>query len=56
MTSILAYLTDFNEDKHMAFYDTLLQATEKERNTLLSLPFITHGARGQVNVEAYIAF
>jgi len=40
----------------MAFYDTLLQATEKERNTLLSLPFITHGARGQVNVEAYIAF
>lgn len=40
----------------MTFYQTLLQATEKERNELLSLPMITQGAKGQISLETYIGF
>ncbi|MFJ5446003.1 TenA family transcriptional regulator [Methylobacillus methanolivorans] len=40
----------------MAFYETLLQATQAERQALLSLPLIQAGAQGNVNKQAYIAF
>ncbi|MDP3087866.1 MAG: iron-containing redox enzyme family protein [Methylotenera sp.] len=40
----------------MNFYQTLLQATEKERNELLSLPLITQGANGQISLRTYVAF
>ncbi len=41
---------------HMNFYQRLLQATEKERNELLSLPLITRGATGKISRETYIGF
>lgn len=40
----------------MAFYDRLLAATEIERNTLMSLPLITHGGAGNISLATYIAF
>lgn len=40
----------------MNFYQTLLQATEQERNELLSLPLITLGGKGQISLATYIAF
>lgn len=40
----------------MSFYNTLLAATEQERNQLFSLPIIQAGAKGEVSLEAYIAF
>lgn len=40
----------------MSFYEKLLKETEQERNTLLSLPLITRGAIGQLNLETYVAF
>lgn len=40
----------------MQFYDELLKATEQERNTLLTLPFITKGGAGKISLNAYIAF
>jgi len=40
----------------MQFYDELLKATEQERATLLSLPLITKGATGQLDLETYIGF
>ncbi|RMH61791.1 MAG: iron-containing redox enzyme family protein [Zetaproteobacteria bacterium] len=40
----------------MAFYDDLLQATEQERNELLSIPFIQMGAAGKLSLESYLAF
>ncbi len=40
----------------MAFYDTLLTATETERNTLMSLPLITQGGAGNISLATYIAF
>lgn len=40
----------------MTFYAQLLQATEQERNSLLSLPLITHGAAGDLSLETYVAF
>lgn len=40
----------------MPFYDELLKATEQERNTLLTLPFITQGGAGKISLNAYIAF
>ncbi|EAU55635.1 TenA family transcriptional regulator [Mariprofundus ferrooxydans] len=40
----------------MAFYDDLIEATEVERNTLLSIPFIQSGAAGQLSLESYLAF
>ena len=41
---------------HMTFYQRLLQATEKERNELLSLPLITQGAAGKISRETYVGF
>ena len=40
----------------MTFYQRLLQATEKERNELLSLPLITQGATGKISRETYVGF
>ena len=40
----------------MSFYQTLLQATEQERNELLSLRLITQGAKGQISLATYVAF
>ncbi len=40
----------------MTFYEQLLQATEKERSMLLSLPLIKHGATGELSLETYVAF
>jgi len=40
----------------MSFYQELLDATETERNTLLSLPLIKHGSTGKLSLETYIAF
>jgi len=40
----------------MSFYQHLLQATERERNKLLSIPFITRGAAGELTTESYLAF
>lgn len=40
----------------MAFYDTLLAATEIERNTLMRLPLITEGGNGNISLATYIAF
>ncbi|MDX8413657.1 MAG: iron-containing redox enzyme family protein [Mariprofundales bacterium] len=40
----------------MSFYPQLLQATENERNQLLSIPFITRGAAGELGSESYLAF
>jgi pyrroloquinoline quinone (PQQ) biosynthesis protein C len=40
----------------MPFYDTLLAATVKERERLLTLPLLQAGAAGAVSREAYIAF
>lgn len=40
----------------MSFYQTLLAATEQERQALLSLPIITQGAQGHISLETYRAF
>lgn len=40
----------------MPFYDTLLAATERERQQLQSLPLLQAGASGDVSRAAYIAF
>jgi len=40
----------------MSFYPQLLQATESERNQLLTIPFITEGAAGELTTESYLAF
>lgn len=40
----------------MAFYDTLLSETEQARNTLFSLPIIQAAAKGDVSLDAYVAF
>jgi pyrroloquinoline quinone (PQQ) biosynthesis protein C len=40
----------------MPFYDTLLKETEQERNALFSLPIIQAAAKGEVSLDAYIAF
>jgi pyrroloquinoline quinone (PQQ) biosynthesis protein C len=40
----------------MSFYQQLLDATETERNTLMSLPLITQGGTGNISLETYIAF
>ncbi|HSH86606.1 MAG TPA: iron-containing redox enzyme family protein [Methylophilus sp.] len=40
----------------MTFYEQLLQATQAERNALLSVPFIVHGAAGELSLDAYVAF
>jgi len=40
----------------MAFYDELTAATEVERNSLVSIPFIQMGAAGKLSLESYVAF
>jgi len=40
----------------MSFYQQLLDATESERSTLMSLPLITQGGAGNISLESYIAF
>jgi len=40
----------------VAFYDDLISETETERNALLSIPFIRHGAAGELCLDSYIAF
>jgi len=40
----------------MTFYQKLLQATEKERNALMSTTLITEGAKGNISLEVYRAF
>ena len=38
------------------YYDQLLAATKSERDTLLSIPFIQHGWRGELSLQSYLAF
>jgi pyrroloquinoline quinone (PQQ) biosynthesis protein C len=38
------------------FFDQLLAATEAERETLLSIPFVRHGWRGELALDSYVAF
>jgi len=38
------------------FYDELLEITERERNDLMSIPFIQQGAAGALPLESYMAF
>ncbi len=40
----------------MTFYQKLLQATEKERNELMSLPLIQQGGKGDISRETYVGF
>ena len=40
----------------MTFYQQLLQATENERNALLTTPVITDAMQGVITLEAYTAF
>ncbi len=40
----------------MPFYETLLNETAQERETLFNLPLIKAGAAGQVSLSAYVAF
>lgn len=40
----------------MAFYDELIRSTEREREELLSIPFIKEGAAGKLALESYLAF
>lgn len=40
----------------MTFYQQLLNATEQERQTLMTLPLIVQGAQGHITLEAYRAF
>lgn len=40
----------------MTFYQTLLAATETERNALMSQPLITQGGAGNISLVTYIAF
>ncbi len=38
------------------FFDQLMRATEAERAALLEIPFVRHGARGELALESYVAF
>ena len=38
------------------FFEQLHEATSQERNELLSIPFVQHGAKGELSLESYIAF
>jgi len=38
------------------FYDELVEITERERNDLLSIPFIQQGVAGALSLESYMAF
>lgn len=45
-----------DEGNRMAFYNELLDATTKERNTLMQLPLITQGGAGKISLQTYVAF
>ncbi len=38
------------------FFNQLLEATEAERAALLEIPFVQHGARGELSLTSYVAF
>jgi pyrroloquinoline quinone (PQQ) biosynthesis protein C len=38
------------------FFTELNEATEAERQELLSIPFIQHGVKGELSLESYVAF
>ena len=38
------------------FFNHLLEQTEQERESLLSIPFVVHGWRGELSLQSYIAF
>ena len=38
------------------FFDQLNRFTETQRQELISIPFVQHGARGELALESYIAF
>jgi thiaminase len=38
------------------FFNQLLAQTEAERTALLEIPFVQHGARGELSLESYVAF
>jgi thiaminase len=38
------------------FFSRLMQETESERNALMEIPFVQHGARGELALESYVAF
>ncbi len=40
----------------MLFYDYLLQETAQERQAMLSIPFLTQGAAGDLALKSYVAF
>ena len=40
----------------MSFYDQLQQQTEEARESLLSIPLIQRGVRGELSLEEYIGF
>lgn len=38
------------------FFPELMEATQAERAALLEIPFVQHGARGELALESYLAF
>jgi thiaminase len=38
------------------FFSQLMEQTEAERASLLAIPFVQHGARGELALESYVAF
>jgi thiaminase len=38
------------------FFNQLMQATEAERALLFEIPFVQHGARGELALQSYVAF
>jgi thiaminase len=38
------------------FFNQLLAETEAERASLLEIPFVQHGSRGELSLQSYIAF
>ena len=38
------------------FFNQLLEETEEERASLFEIPFVQHGAKGELSLKSYIAF
>lgn len=38
------------------FFNRLMEETEAERASLFEIPFVQHGARGELSLESYVAF
>ncbi|MEJ2610629.1 MAG: iron-containing redox enzyme family protein [Candidatus Thiodiazotropha sp.] len=38
------------------FFNHLLSQTEQERESMLSIPFVVHGWRGELSLQSYLAF